>query len=351
MHLVIAYFLILLLGISYSSNPSEGWLDFMLKITLLLWPLAMATWYELIDKYRNQLLIAFAITTSISALALVIIALINWQASGESINKLYLFTSAWKWIPNHYIALYASFGLLILLHTGLKGILKRWILIGCAIVLLVLVLLTSVRIQFLALPVALLTFLVFTSTHRKSLKNWAVAGIALLLVAAFAFPSSRMRIMETVDEIRSIEVKVNDKQTNHRVFLWRYGAKVIKENFWLGTGTGAADMYLNEKLKDCDAEFWNGHRTYTLQEKNYNYHNAFMQHFASHGVIGFLIFLLMFIGPFIYFGKNLSGLGAAFLVLTFIAFLTESMLERQAGVLFFSFFYSLLFVSHLRPRA
>ena len=61
----------------------------------------------------------------------------------------------------------------------------------------------------------------------------------------------------------------------------------------MGTGTGSADDALNEKLKMCDAKFWNGKRNYTLSEKNYNYHNAYLQHFATAGVIGFLIFVLL----------------------------------------------------------
>jgi O-antigen ligase len=350
-HLFIAYYLVLLLGLTYSSNPAEGGLDITLKITLLLWPLGMATWNELINKYRNGIITIFSVVTAISALSLIIIALLNWQASGQEIDQLYKFTSAWKWIPNHYIAMYASFSLIALMFISSKKLLPLWATITCATTLLVLLLLASVRIQFLAFPAALLTYLLFANKQRKGIGKWAIAGLAVLFAAAFLFPSSRTRIMETVDEIKSINTMVNNKQTNHRIYLWRYGAEVVQEHFWLGTGTGAADDMLNEKLEGCDAPFWNGQRTYFLREKNYNYHNAFLQHFAAHGIIGFLLFCLMFIGPFIYFRSRLEPLAAAFIVLTFISFLTESMLERQAGVLFFSFFYSLFFVARVQPRA
>lgn len=350
-HLFIAYYLILLLGLSYSTNPAEGGLDITLKITLLLWPLGMATWTGLFNKYRNYIISIFTVVTAVSALSLIIIALVNWQASGEPIAQLYKFTSAWKWIPNHYIAMYASFGLLALFYIHTNKLIPFWAIIISAFILVLLLILSSVRIQFLAFPAAMLTYLMYANKQRKGIAKWAIAGMVVLLAAAFLFPSSRARIMETVDEVKSINAMVNNKQTNHRVFIWRYGTEVIQENFWLGTGTGAADDALNKKLETCEAEFWNGHRTYTLSEKNYNYHNAFLQHFATHGVIGFLLFALMFIGPFIYFRGRLEPLAASFLVLTFISFLTESMLERQAGVLFFSFFYSLFFVTQVRPRA
>jgi O-antigen ligase len=138
---------------------------------------------------------------------------------------------------------------------------------------------------------------------------------------------------------------VNNKQTNHRVYLWRYGSEVISDHFWLGTGTGAADDALYEELKQCTAQFWNGERTYLLSEKKYNYHNEYLQHWAAHGLIGLLMLLGLMLVPLIYFGRKLNALQLSFLVLTAIAWLTESMLERQAGVLFFSFFYALLFVA------
>jgi O-antigen ligase len=350
-HLFIAYYLVLLVGLSYTSNPHEAGLDLTLKITLILWPLGMATWRELFNQYRQQIYTVFAIVTSLSAVALIIIALYNWQASGEAIDQVYKFTSAWTWIPNHYIALYASFSLILFIHLASNKLIPVWLAAVCSLVLLTLLLLTSVRIQFLALPLAVVAYLLFSSKQRSGIVKWVPLAIILLLAAAFIFPSSRKRINETVDEMRSINTMVNNKQTNHRVFIWRYGAEVVGENFWIGTGTGGADEALNKKLKTCDAKFWNGKRTYTLSEKNYNYHNAFLQHFAAHGIIGFVIFIMIFIGPFIYFRGEMDPVAAAFLVLTALAFFTESMLERQAGVLFFSFFYSLFFVARVRLRA
>ena len=45
--------------------------------------------------------------------------------------------------------------------------------------------------------------------------------------------------------------------------------------------------------------------------------------------------------------KKNKGLVAAWLALCFISFLTESMLERQAGVMFFGFFFGLLIINQL----
>lgn len=346
--LFILYFVMLVVGYLYSNNQHEAGLDIMLKVTLLLWPLGMATWPELFSTYRNTIYKIFLALTAFSALFLMVVALFNWHSSGLPLKQFYQFTSAWTWIPNHYIALYASFGILMAVFLALENQL-RWIFSGIAILIFMsLLVLASVRIQFVALPLALMVS-VFAlrdfSVQRKKLLPIAGGFLVLLIAIAFAFPASRQRILETADELRSMKKMVNNKQTNHRVFIWQYGWEVCQENFWLGTGTGAADAALQVKLKDCDADFWNGHRTYKLSEGNYNYHNAFLQHFATHGILGLFVFIGLFLAPFWFYGRSINALQVGFLVLTAVAFFTESMLERQAGVLFFSFFYALLFVA------
>jgi O-antigen ligase len=340
--------LLLIVGSFYSSNATEAGLDSTLKITLLLWPLGMATWPELFKINRILLLKLYLAITAISAVALMAVSYFNWNASGLPLSQFYQFTSAWVWIPNHYIALYASFGILTALFLALNKHLV-WMHSATAVVIFMsLLVLASVRIQFVALPIALLVSLFALrnfSLARKKLLLLASGFLVVLIAIAFAFPASRQRINETADELRSLNKMVNNKQTNHRVFIWQYGWEVCQEHFWFGTGTGAADAALHEKLKTCDADFWNGHRTYKLAEGSYNYHNEFLQHWATHGIVGLLIFASLFVAPFWFYGRAINPLQIGFLVLVAVAFFTESMLERQAGVLFFSFFYALLFVA------
>ena len=349
-----ALYLWLVVGTFYSPNAHEAGLDITLKITLLLWPMGAATWPFLFNHNQKLVLTLFAIGASISVLALVVIGFINWQQSGQELQYFYKFTSTWDWIPNHYIALYASFALLILLQLGIDKYVRWSALLLPGLILLGTMAFTSVRIQLIALPLAAIAFLSrvrVSPQMRKNIFKFSSIGLVLFFAAVFLFPSSRKRIQETFDELRSINQMVDNKQTNHRVFLWRYGWQVAQDHLLFGTGTGGGDDALNEALKSCDAEFWNGHRTYHLHEKRYNYHNTFLQHFATNGIIGLLALLALFIAPIWYYKSSISGLQLGFLVLCLISFFTESMLERQAGVLFFSFFYALLFVAPLAEKS
>jgi O-antigen ligase len=343
-----AYYAMVILGLLYTSNPHEGGKDVVLKISLFLWPLGISSWPELVEKHRGTVLIVFAYTTVASSMYVVAWGVWRWLQSGQGAEHLHSFTDVYTWIPNHYMALFVSFSILIFLQRMMDGLLKRWIGIAAICLLLIFLGIVGVRIQFVALPMAIIAFFIVYK-NKKSVARNIVGGISallvLLVVVMFLVPSSRKRALETIDEIQSARGIEKQKQTNHRVYIWQYGWQVVKKNMWLGTGTGAADDHLNEALKNCDAQFWNGERMYSFSENNYNYHNSILQHWATHGLVGLILFLALFLGPFILFRGEISAIGAAFLVLCFVAFFTESMLERQAGVLFFGYFYAVFFAS------
>ncbi|MCC6180695.1 MAG: hypothetical protein IT237_02565, partial [Bacteroidia bacterium] len=76
--------------------------------------------------------------------------------------------------------------------------------------------------------------------------------------------------------------------------------------------------------------------------KKLNAHNQYLQTFIGTGLIGFVILLLMTIGVLVYsiYTKNL--LLMLFSALTTSNFLVESMLQAQAGFIFFIFFLCFL---------
>jgi len=74
--------------------------------------------------------------------------------------------------------------------------------------------------------------------------------------------------------------------------------------------------------------------------RSLNFHNQYLQSWAQVGIVGFLLLLYAVIGPL--FTKNQHPLFLIFIGLTLVGLLTESMFERQSGVLFFAFMYPLL---------
>ena len=85
-------------------------------------------------------------------------------------------------------------------------------------------------------------------------------------------------------------------------------------------------------------------------KRGYNLHNQYLQIFGTIGIFGLLLLLYLFAIPFFLFIKKANYLSATFLFIVGASFLTESMLERQAGVSFIVFFYMVLTASKYQNK-
>lgn len=346
-------FLMSLAGMFYTASPDEGWKDVTVKISLFFFPLVLGSQAPLGTKRTNDLLKAFAIAMGISVLYLIFNALIKYFEDGSSSHFFYGNFAALKRVPVHYFALYCNFAFFIALDFLFNKIQRHQKGLRILFIFLILILfsalfLCSIRIQFVAFILVLVLF--FIRQFKGKIPNYKIAlGIltSLLIVSTMALiiPESKRRITETLDEYSAFRGREELKQMNHRVFLWKYATKVISENFWIGTGTGDANNALYEYLKTEKAKFWDGTGVYTLSKKKYNYHNAFLQHFATNGILAFLFLVLLIFLPLFQKAQEFSMIRILFLILIAISFMTESMLERQAGTLFFAFFYALLLIN------
>jgi len=111
---------------------------------------------------------------------------------------------------------------------------------------------------------------------------------------------------------------------------------LIRESWLFGYGIGD----VNDKLNLCYIEKI---KSDVYQIFHYNSHNQFLQIFLSAGVLGFLFFLYT-----LFYGiknaiKNKYQLYVMFNILIIVCFFTENILSRHDGVLFYSYFNTLLF--------
>lgn len=343
------FYLWMALGLVWA--PGDGSREMTLKLSLFFWPLAFSVYPNPTVADRNKLLSVFLYAGAASALYLLFRAFWAWWGDGNVQHFYYDDLGDYPMIPPHYLSMYFNLAMGWSLWRALnKGVAARWLNISLAVLFAVMVVLLAVRIQFIIFP--LVVFAVLLAHFRKRGHRWRgffwSAGMVVAFIGLiFLFPGSRGRAMETIDEYFSLRGKLENKQTNARVYIWSYSLEVIKENWLIGTGTGAEDAALGKKLETCEAVFWNGNTPYKLSDFPYNYHNVFLQHAAAHGIPGILFLLWIFIYPL---RRRLTLEGGLFLLVCALSFLTESILQRQAGVLFFSFFYGLLVIFPLREE-
>jgi O-antigen ligase len=194
----------------------------------------------------------------------------------------------------------------------------------------------------LALISCLLIFIgvgIYRILHSKNY----FTGIVFLLLFIAASASIIYTVPELNQRIQNARVVLNvnsidktDAESNAvRILVWQAATAAFLENGIVGTGTGDVkdELFKHYKL--------NGY-TGALEHR-LNAHNQFLQTGVALGYFGFVLFLLSIIVPTSIALKNKNYVYVSFVVLVVLNFLTESMLESEAGVFIYAFFNSLLF--------
>jgi len=115
-----------------------------------------------------------------------------------------------------------------------------------------------------------------------------------------------------------------------RIEFWRAGLRIIKNNFWFGTGTGdIKEAYANEYVKmnsSLEPQF------------RWRTHNQYLAIFAALGFFGWLWFMFALIYPGYHLKMFDDYFYLVFFLILTLSMLSEDTIENQAGVTFFTFF-------------
>mgnify|MGYP000601294100 CR=1 FL=1 len=123
--------------------------------------------------------------------------------------------------------------------------------------------------------------------------------------------------------------------TGARLAIWGSGLELVKEKPIVGFGTGDVRRELIRVYE---------RNNYThLVEFKLNAHDQYLQIFISSGIIGLILMMMYLLYPATKSRFRTNSVYIGFLILVLINLLPESMLETQAGVVYYAFFNSLLF--------
>ena len=178
--------------------------------------------------------------------------------------------------------------------------------------------------------VLVLSSVLFAVLHkRKKLVYIVVLMFILNLIEIFSIPQYNSKFSElfNIENVSS----GNISSTNIRYSIYQIATSKIFESPIFGYGTGDFNDVLLEEYKKQSQILYNG---------EYNSHNQYISFTLSLGILG----LFVFIGFLIYNFRNaIIYKNKILVILIFIFGLTmtfENILEREDGVIFFSFFIS-----------
>lgn len=372
--LVVFYFLHIA-GSFYSSNINSALFDLEVKLSLILFPLVFITSNWLYKQHRKMLLYSFLFGLFVSSLFCLGVAFlssiglidgeiifntaISQRYADESFfllvgNRLSLFSYTRLSVFLHptYYSMYLIFGVIVSYYFYRISEKKRLksIFIFMMIFFYVMVYLLSTRAGLISLSATLISLTIVESVRKKNYALIFFISFALIyaLYAAMTLTPLNKNIKEVKQWVETEQNKQSITKENRKIefkasrfLIWQSSLNTIQDNFLFGTGTGSVKDQLKVRFRQVG--FQEG------VEKNYDAHNQYLNTFISHGIIGFILLILMLASIFFYSLKNNRILLSYLLSLVAFNFLFESIMSKAAGILFFAFFVSYLVIYSPTP--
>jgi len=346
--IVLIFFWVLhLLSLFYTSNISYGLSDVFQKISLLIIPIVFIP--DFINK-NSYLLIhkAFILGLILSSLYFVVRALVlsivitpvgiffKPNPVGVPWENFFFYDLFVK--PHHptYYSMYLTLGIsFLLISIREKSTLLRRLPIYLLIAYFIgIIFLTSSKAGIIT------TFVVFIISLFWLLKSKGkLVLLGTLIVSIFFgiyFITHNSRFTTTIKNLKEFNFKteVSDelaKKDLSRLEIWKSVPNVFKGSEWL-YGVGVGDI--KEKLKDA---YRLTNALYAYNEE-LNTHNQFLQTLVGIGLIG-SIALIIILGYSTYIAlKSKDIIFISFIIIVFMNFMFEAVLERVLGVLYLAFF-------------
>ncbi|WP_353777090.1 O-antigen ligase family protein [Winogradskyella sp. 3972H.M.0a.05] len=230
-----------------------------------------------------------------------------------------------------YASLYLSISLVFAVHIYklITTKLKKVVFLICVVFLaIILAILTRKGI----IATSFLIFLIHFSKNQKR-RNliWFLIITFGLLIIGYNIPPIKNRFSELLEAfLNSNNSKLGS--TTIRMMIYDCSLSLIGDNPLLGYGVGDTKAVLSE------CYFTNSNITI---KEYYNSHNQFLSAWLAAGVIGVASLLGMVLYNLKLAIKSSSFVHISVIILFFVSMLTENILERQNGVLLFSFIINL----------
>ncbi|WP_378180264.1 O-antigen ligase family protein [Aquimarina sp. SS2-1] len=334
------------LSLFYSNDVRLGF-----KYILRLSPVILIVLVLLIKKtavLKIDQLYKILLVYVISLFVLLLFLYFNFyaQINDNDISPWELRSHIEEWTNVHgtYLSMWIGMGILILIWLFQKFFIKIWMkMIGvlffiCFYYWLYII---GARMPFFATVVS--SILLFSFSLKVPLK---FISIGFLIAGISGFILFGYQIYSKVEELSNYENAIPPgkyentnpliSNENIRSVIYYCSLKNIVEKPFFGYGVGS----VNQKMQECyDREF---SQTDLFKRFQFNSHSQYLQVILSSGLIGFLLYVISLV-ILTKWSFRCIKLHFGFLILILLCFTFENILYRHDGIIFFSFFNTILF--------
>lgn len=323
-----------IVGAIYSDNMQVVGSDLETKASFLILPLVILTSNVIHRRNVIELLKTYVFGSVIAAIFSLVVSTFSYIAT-ENTDVFYYQLLSYFQHPG-YFSMYLNFSVAIILilifHEREKLNYKYYLALTFLIVFIYQL---SSRMGIIILGALLLYSLFYVLLPKIRLKSTFVSLVlSFSLSLGIIYVSSRyINRFETA--IAQLEEGNESSSSGSRLLMWKYSVDLFFEHPIFGVGTGDVDEVVQQKFEDEGF-------TYAAQS-HLNPHNQFVQAGVALGAIGILTLLIPFIIPLFYIKRDRLFIYPLFAFIVASSCLTESVFERQSGVVFYALFNTLLF--------
>jgi O-antigen ligase len=337
--ILLSFFFIHVIASFFSTNTAEALSSIEIKLCFFAFPiLIFASRFN--DLQIKQIAIAFVSGCFLSALFCLLRAVYLYYA--EHFNAFFYSEFTYFSHPS-YFSMHLIFAQLIVMRYY-----KRWLshlsYLNVKIGLITSLFLVSIYLcsskmglitAFILIP-STLFMLLYSNGYKKTLLVLSGSFILIMLISYQLFPTpfERFKVALSVTSSSQEIDKAASESTAVRILIWEEAVKLIKQNWIFGLSPGDVNDALYHSYEESGLT--------GAMNKKLNAHNQFLQTFLGTGIVGFILLLLITIWLILLGFIKRNAMLLLFGILITLNFLVESMLQAQAGFVFFSFFVCFL---------
>jgi|TARA_B110000259_G_scaffold188113_1_gene245030 O-antigen ligase len=334
------YILLILIGLLYSSNLDVGIKVTLRSLAFLVIPISFALSYNSTFSLEKVLL-----TFAISIFSLFIFTHINvlLELFRENDNFSLLISHYLRnnfikhslvQIHAPYFGMFSVFAFVIVLKSKL---LNNYLKVIMGSYILFCIFLISAVTSIIVLGIIIFVMVIKLFLKKKLMNRIMIFAIFLSSILSFYFVK-QIDVTNSSNVVIRIEKLIKKSGDSDRAENWESIFRLPIKNLLFGVGTGD-ELDEIQKVRNHKGWAW-------AYRHNANMHNQYLEVLLRNGILGLTIFLLVFINLWKRLKKYNDFRYLSFLLLIIISFMTESMLERQWGIVFFVFFLSVFIFAH-----
>lgn len=318
-----------LAGMLYTTDVREGMIELEKKLSILIFPMILASSSSLTAAQFYKIIYAFIIACTVA----IFISIYNGIIIYINTGNFFQYSDLSSIVLFHY----PYFGMYLVASSLFIAYLVSisTIRVSHKIILLIIAVINISFLFILAARTALISFfilLVANLLHKIFSRKIIILSLLLIAgLAMFAFYAA-INMPQLNQRIQDASVSMLIKMAS-----WNCSLEIVRENNLIfGVGTGDSVV----KLQECYAK---NIEWLTEERVNIalNVHNQFLEIFLSLGSVGLLYFIVCLIKPLQTSLKQNRILYINFIFCFIISITTESMLNAQKGIVFYALFNAL----------